>query len=124
MVMASWVNKNLTILLSVDGAFWKNFSEETEWELVIWEMQDRQASASKIVSDNLKKILIWLNRVLVAARRGFDLNSLWHVGSFRCSLQIICCGIWDLVPQPGIDLGPPVMGAWSLIHWTTKEVPQ
>ena len=55
MVMVSWVKKNFTILLSVDGAFYKNFSEEAEWELVLWEMQDRQANDSKIVSDKLKK---------------------------------------------------------------------
>ena len=30
MVIASWVNKNFTILLSVDGTFYKNFSEEAE----------------------------------------------------------------------------------------------
>ena len=92
--MVSWVKKNFTILLSVDGAFYKNFSEEAEWELVLWEMQDRQANDSKIVSDKLKKILIWLNRVLVAAHRGFDLNSLWHVGSF--SLQHANSLLWHL----------------------------
>ena len=29
----------------------------------------------------------------------------------------------DLVPWPGIKPGPPVLGAWSLSHWTTKKVP-
>ena len=28
----------------------------------------------------------------------------------------------DLVPQPGIEPGPPALGAWSLTHWTTREV--
>ena len=31
--------------------------------------------------------------------------------------------MWDLVPQPGIDLKPPVLGVWSLGHWTTREFP-
>ena len=31
-------------------------------------------------------------------------------------------GIWDLVPLFGIELGPPVFGARSRSHWTTKEV--
>ena len=22
-------------------------------------------------------------------------------------------GMWDLVPQPGVKLGPPALGAWS-----------
>ena len=32
------------------------------------------------------------------------------------------CGI--LVPQPGIEPVPPALGAWSLNHWTAREVPQ
>ena len=31
------------------------------------------------------------------------------------------CGI--LVPQPGIEPGPPALEAWSLNHWTAREVP-
>ena len=29
----------------------------------------------------------------------------------------------DLVPWPWIEPGPPALGAWSLNHWTTREVP-
>ena len=32
--------------------------------------------------------------------------------------------MWDLAPQAGIEPRPPVLGAWSLSHWTTKEVPK
>ena len=32
-------------------------------------------------------------------------------------------GIWDLLPWRGVELRPPALGAWSLSHWTTKEVP-
>ena len=28
-----------------------------------------------------------------------------------------------LVPQPGIEPTPPAVGAWSLNHWTAREVP-
>ena len=31
------------------------------------------------------------------------------------------CGI--LVPQPGIEHVPPALEAWSLNHWTSREVP-
>ena len=31
--------------------------------------------------------------------------------------------IWDLVPWPGIEPRPPALGAWSLSHWTIREVP-
>ena len=35
----------------------------------------------------------------------------------------LSCSIWDVVPQPGNELRPPALGAWSLSHWTTKKVP-
>ena len=42
-----------------------------------------------------------------------------HVGSFQ---------LWrvvrDLVPSPGIEPGPPALGAQSLSHWTAREVPR
>ena len=37
--------------------------------------------------------------------------------------QDLSCGMQDLVPQPGIEPGPPALGAQSLSHWTTREVP-
>ena len=32
--------------------------------------------------------------------------------------------MWDLVPRRGIEPKPSVLGAWSLNHWTSKEVSQ
>ena len=31
--------------------------------------------------------------------------------------------MWDLGPWSGIEPGPPAVGAWSLNHCTTREVP-
>ena len=31
--------------------------------------------------------------------------------------------MWDLVPWLGIKPRPPALEAWSLSHWTTREVP-
>ena len=31
--------------------------------------------------------------------------------------------MWNLVPSSGIEPQPPALGAWSLSHWTTREVP-
>ena len=42
---------------------------------------------------------------------------------FRCSMQILSCSMWDLVPWPRIQLGPLHWGMWSLSQWTTREVP-
>ena len=44
-------------------------------------------------------------------------SSLWHE-----DFLVAAC-MRDLVPQPGIEPRPPVLGAWSLTHWTTREVP-
>ena len=35
----------------------------------------------------------------------------------------LSCGMWDLVPLPGIEPGPSALEVWSLNHWTTREVP-
>ena len=32
--------------------------------------------------------------------------------------------MWDLVPQSGVEPRPPALEAWSLTHWTTREVPE
>lgn len=31
--------------------------------------------------------------------------------------------MWDLVPGPGIEPGPPALGERGLSNWTTGEVP-
>ena len=35
----------------------------------------------------------------------------------------LSCSMWGLFSLPGIEPGPPTLGAWSLSHWTTREVP-
>ena len=39
------------------------------------------------------------------------------------STRDLCCSMRDLVPLPGVEPRPPALGARSLSHWTTKEVP-
>ena len=36
----------------------------------------------------------------------------------------LSCSMWDLVPWPGIEPRPPAWAAWSLNHWTSREVPR
>ena len=56
-------------------------------------------------------------------------NSFYHLQFttvfFTIYLAAPClsCGMWDLVPRPGIEPGSPPLGAQSLSHWTTREVP-
>ena len=40
-----------------------------------------------------------------------------------CSMPALSCDMLDLVPRPGIEPRPPALGARSLSHWTTREVP-
>ena len=39
-----------------------------------------------------------------------------------CQVLVAAYGI--LVPWPGIEPRTPALGAWSLSHWTTREVPR
>ena len=36
---------------------------------------------------------------------------------------IFSCGTWDLPPWPAVKPRPLALGAWSLSHWNTREVP-
>ena len=42
-------------------------------------------------------------------------------GIFSCSMQMLSCSMWDLVPWPGIKLRLPALGAWSLSHRTIRK---
>ena len=75
----------------------------------------RKGKDSTLVAQNQKLeklflkniyLFIWLRQVLVLA----------------CG--IFSCGIWDLVPWPGIEPGPPALGVRSLSHWTIREAPE
>ena len=50
-------------------------------------------------------LFIWLYLVLVEA--------IWT----------LICGMWDLVAWPEMEPRPPALGAQTLSHWTTREVP-
>ena len=60
------------------------------------------------------KKFIWLHWILVETLRILNLC---------CSMWTLSCGMWDLIPWPGIKLRPLAMRVLSLNHWTTREVP-
>ena len=62
----------------------------------------------------------WLCRVLVALCG----IGMWGFFFSVAAYGIFSCGMWDLVPWPGIKPRPPVIWAQSLSHWTTREVPK
>ena len=75
----------------------------------------------------LKNVLLFLRWVLVAARWIFNLpwvmQEVFYFLFFSSSMQTLSWGMWNLVPQPGIEPAPPSLGDWSLSHWTTKKAP-
>ena len=48
---------------------------------------------------------------------------MWHARSSLRHTGPFSRGMWDLVPRPGMEPGHPALGAWSLTHWATREVP-
>ena len=36
----------------------------------------------------------------------------------------LSCGMWDLVPRPGIEPRAPALGVRRFSHWITREVPR
>ena len=47
-------------------------------------------------------------------------QDLW---SSSCHARHFSCSMWDLVLLSGIEPWPPALGAQSLSHWGTREVP-
>ena len=62
-------------------------------------------------------LFLWLCQVLLATKELW--SSLWHAGSFGSDMQTLSCCLWDLAPWSR----SPALGAQSLSHWTTREVP-
>ena len=45
----------------------------------------------------------------------FFFNIYFAAPGLGCSIQnLFCCGMWDLVPQSGIEPGPPALGPQNL----------
>ena len=46
-----------------------------------------------------------------------------YIYLFYLTLPGLSCGMWHVVPQPGIEPRTSALGVQSLSHWTTREVP-
>ena len=53
----------------------------------------------------------------------FFLFLIWLHQVLNCGMEVLSCGMRDLVPRSRIEPGPPALGVQSLNHWTTREVP-
>ena len=47
----------------------------------------------------------------------------WCLWSSLVMTHMLSYSMWDLVPRPQFEPGPPALGVWSLSYWTTREVP-
>ena len=75
-----------------------------------------------VVSEETKASLIHVARQEhLPSLRFFLFLFIWLCQVFV--VGILNCSMWDLVPWPGIEPKPPTMGAKSLSHSTTREVP-
>ena len=92
---------------------------------LLWELRKRCKTFGKVLF--FKYLFIWLHWVLVGSMRGLrcgmrDVScGTWGLS---CGMRAPSCSMWGLVPEPGIEPGPPVVGAGSLNHWITREVPR
>ena len=66
-------------------------------------------------------MFIYLFNLFISAVPGLSCN-MRDLLVAACRLLVAAC-MQDLVPWPGIEPRPPALGAWSLTHKTTKEVP-
>ena len=48
---------------------------------------------------------------------------IWVCQDLVEALGIFSFCMWNLVPWPRVELWPCALRAWSLSHWTTREVP-
>ena len=62
-------------------------------------------------------------RSLVGYSHGVTKRHDWATVPFTF-MWTLGCSTWNLVPWPGIEPGPPVLGVQSLSHWPTREVPR
>ena len=92
------------------GRLWYEF-QNIQGISVSLDLQVSVYHPGSLLSNNLKRI-IWLCRVFVAAHR-----------IFSCDVRTLSYSTWGLVLWPGIKLWSSALGAWSLSHWATREVP-
>ena len=82
--------------------------------------------ASKIATDREERT--GLHRMFLRARPGMPYSSASQTED-QIVVVVVVVVFWPcheacrvLVPQPGIEPMPPAVEAWSLNHWTAREV--
>ena len=73
-------------------------------------------------------LLFWWETMKISSK-DTQFSFYFKIFSIKClfiylTALSLSCSMWDLVPWPGIEPRSPALGAWSLSHWTTMEVPR
>ena len=94
------------------GCGWEESECDTDEQLSSSSKEKCEVHQPRLLKKKQKKS-ICLGQVLVAIHE-----------VFFAACRICSCDMQGLVPCPGIEPGPPALGAQRLSPWTTKEVHQ
>ena len=88
------------------------------WSWTILTFQEKNGK-HPIFQSSTSIIIVFFIFIIYLAAPGLSCITwdllLMHVKTLSCSM-------WDLVPWTGIEPRSPALEAWSLSHWTTREV--
>ena len=88
-----------------------------------WKGLQTRAEPYSDLKNCIYLLFVWLHWVFVVALGVFDLHCYMRVLSFfSYGMLTLSCGMWDLVPWPGIECRPLALGAQSLCHGTTRDI--
>lgn len=107
---ASWSTKPKYLLPSL----WQTFTD------LCIKMQASRIGAFGLLTpysvpgiDFLKCLFIYLAALVLVVTHGI----------FSCDMWSLSWSLWDPVSRSGMEPRPAILGAWSLSHWTTREIP-
>ena len=116
-----WCGYNLTLPLGPQSlniyylpSLWQTFTD------LCIKMQASRIGAFGLLTlysvpgiDFLKCLFIYLAALVLVVTHGI----------FSCDMWSLSWSLWDPVSWSGMEPRPAILGAWSLSHWTTREVP-